>query len=141
MKTIQLDISTIALHTNAAKQLIEFAGTETVFLFDAPMGSGKTTFIKSLSTYLGVKSAMSSPSYSIVNEYHTNSDLKIFHFDLYRLKNSEELFDLGFEEYISNKNYVFIEWPQLAMIYISSYVLVKIEVINNNRYLCAEIIN
>lgn len=141
MKNIKLDISTIALHTNATKQLIEFAGTETVFLFDAPMGSGKTTFIKSLATYLGVKSSMSSPSYSIVNEYHTNSDLKIFHFDLYRIKNSEELFDLGFEEYLSNRNYVFIEWPQLAMIYISSYVLVKIVVINNNRYLYAEIIN
>ncbi len=140
MQNIRLDISTIDLHQKAAEQLIAFAKTETVFLFDAPMGAGKTTFIKSLSTYLGVKDSMSSPTYGIVNEYHTTSAFKVFHFDLYRLNRSEELFDLGFEEYISGKDYVFIEWPELAMSFINSYILVKIEVNGNNRYLCAEII-
>lgn len=141
MKNCRLDISTINLHQKAAQRLIEFAGTETLFLFDAPMGSGKTTFIKSLASYLGVTESMSSPTYGIVNEYHTASNSKIFHFDLYRLNSSEELFNLGFEDYISGNHYVFIEWPELAMTFISNHIYVKIEVEGNNRYLCAEIIN
>ena len=83
---------------------------------------------------------MSSPTYGIVNEYHTASHFKVFHFDLYRLNRSEELFDLGFEEYLSGKDYVFIEWPELALTFISSHILLKIEVDNNNRYLYAKII-
>ena len=141
MKNCRLDISTIALHQKAAQHLIEFAGTETLFLFDAPMGSGKTTFIKSLASYLGVTESMSSPTYGIVNEYHTATNSKIFHFDLYRLHSSEELFDIGFEDYISGNHYVFIEWPELAMNRIGNHIYVKIEVEGNNRYLCAEIIN
>lgn len=142
MKSICLDISTIELHQKAAEQLIDFAKTETVFLFDAAMGSGKTTFIKSLSAFLGVKDSMSSPTYGIVNEYHSVlMKAKIFHFDLYRLNRTEELFDLGFEEYINGKDYVFIEWPQLCMTFITSYIFIKIELKNNNRYLYAEIIN
>ncbi len=140
MLTIRLDISSIELHQKAAEQLLVFAKAEKIFLFDSPMGSGKTTFIKSLSTYLGVTDSMSSPTYGIVNEYFTNAAFNVFHFDLYRLNHSEELFDLGFEEYISGNDYVFIEWPELALTFINSYILVKIEVNNNNRYLCAEII-
>jgi tRNA threonylcarbamoyladenosine biosynthesis protein TsaE len=58
---------------------------------------------------------MSSPTYSIVNEYHTNSKTKLYHFDLYRLKSSEELFEIGFEDYVESGNYLFIEWPDLAL--------------------------
>ena len=86
METIKIDISDISLHKEAAKQLIEFAKEQRVFLFDAPMGSGKTTFIKSLCQQLGVIDTMSSPTYSIVNEYHTDSKLKIFHFDIMLIK-------------------------------------------------------
>jgi tRNA threonylcarbamoyladenosine biosynthesis protein TsaE len=139
METLKTDISDISLHKNAAKQLIEFAKDQRVFLFDAPMGSGKTTFIKSLCQYLGVIDTMSSPTYSIVNEYHTNSDLKIFHFDLYRLKSAEELFELGFDEYIASGNYLFIEWPDFAEPFLDSYLRIIINSENNNRYLCAEI--
>ena len=141
MKNCRLDISTIALHQKAAQHLIEFAGTEKLFLFDAPMGSGKTTFIKSLASYLGVTESMSSPTYGIINEYHAASNSKMFHFDLYRLNSSDELFDLGFEDYISGNHYVFIEWPELAMTFIGSHIYVKIEIEGNNRYLYAEIIN
>jgi len=141
MSQLRIDISTIDKHEIAAKELMTFAKNETVFLFDAPMGAGKTTFIKSLCTYLGVVDTMSSPTYGIVNEYETSSHSKIFHFDLYRLTEPTELFDLGFEDYIDSKNFVFIEWPELAMTFISSYVLIKIEVNNNNRYLCAQIFN
>ena len=137
MASLTLDISDISTHEHAAEQLIEFAGKERVFLFTAPMGSGKTTFIKSLCRSLGVRDTMSSPTYSIVNEYHTNGD-KVFHFDLYRLKSPQELFELGFEEYLDSGNYVFIEWPELAMPFLNTYLTIIIRVEGNNRYLYAE---
>ena len=104
------------------------------------LGSGKTTFIKSLCESLGVINTMSSPTYSIVNEYNTNFKYKIFHFDLYRLTSEQELFELGFEDYILSNNYVFIEWPDLAIPYLDSYLRIIINTENNNRYLRAEII-
>ena len=140
MQLINIDISDISLHKEAAKQLIEFAKNQRVFLFDAPMGAGKTTFIKSLCHHLGVIDTMSSPTYSIVNEYHTDSNLKIFHFDLYRLNSSEELFKLGFDEYILSGNYLFIEWPKFAEPFLDTYLRIIINMENNNRYLCAEFI-
>ena len=138
MKTLKLDISSILLHQEAAKQLIAFAKEQHVFLFEAPMGAGKTTFIKSLCQSLNVTDTMSSPTYSIVNEYNTDSGLKLFHFDLYRLKSSEELFELGFEDYVASGNYLFIEWPELALPFLDSYLRIIINIENNNRYLCAE---
>lgn len=140
MESISIDISDINLHKEAAKQLIKFAQNEKVFLFDAPMGAGKTTFIKALCEFLEVSDTMSSPTYSIVNEYTTKSNNKVFHFDLYRIKSEVELFELGFEEYVSTNNYVFIEWPELALPYLDSYLRIIITSENNNRYLSAEII-
>jgi tRNA threonylcarbamoyladenosine biosynthesis protein TsaE len=138
---LKLNISDIDMHAAAAKQLIDFAGKERVFLFNAPMGAGKTTFIKSLCRYLGVIDTMSSPTYSIVNEYDTKGEFKIYHFDLYRLRSSEELFEIGIEDYLSSGNYVFIEWPELAMPFLDSYLRNIILLEENNRYLCAEIIS
>jgi tRNA threonylcarbamoyladenosine biosynthesis protein TsaE len=138
MSIFKIDISDTKLHRDAAIKLIEFAKDQRVFLFDAPMGLGKTTFIKSICSYVGVIDTMSSPTYSIVNEYHTESKLKVFHFDLYRLKSVEELFELGFDEYLSSGNYLFIEWPKLAESFLNSYLRIIIKIENNNRYLCAE---
>jgi tRNA threonylcarbamoyladenosine biosynthesis protein TsaE len=138
MPSLKLDISDISRHPVAAQQLIEFAGKERVFLFTAPMGAGKTTFIKALCRCLGVSSTMSSPTYSIVNEYYANKE-KVFHFDLYRLRSPEELFELGFEEYLFSGNYVFIEWPEPAMPFLNTYLTIIIQTEGNNRYLYAEI--
>ena len=140
MTKLKLDISDISVHKEVAKQLIEFAKEQRVFLFDAPMGAGKTTFIKSLCQYLNVTDTMSSPTYSIVNEYNTNSKTKLYHFDLYRIKSSEELFEIGFEDYLLSGHYLFIEWPELALPFLDSYVKISIKIENNNRYLYAEII-
>ncbi len=137
VQTFKFDISNVNAHLQAAKELIAFAQTEKIFLFDAPMGAGKTTFIKSVCAYLEVVDAMSSPTYSIVNEYKTQAKTKIFHFDLYRLQSSEELLDIGFEEYIDSGHYNFIEWPELAMPFINHYIKVSIELEGNNRYLYA----
>ena len=70
----------------------------------------KTTFIHRICAVLGVKEKMSSPTFSIVNEYLGGGNTKIYHFDMYRLETEEEALDIGFEEYLSSQNYCFIEW-------------------------------
>jgi tRNA threonylcarbamoyladenosine biosynthesis protein TsaE len=113
LNTLELDISDIAQLPAAAKKVLDFSGDVRVFAFNAQMGAGKTTFIKQLCSTLGSKDNFSSPTYSIVNEYESPAG-KIYHFDLYRIKNEEELLDLGFEEYLNSGHYCFIEWPELA---------------------------
>ena len=76
-----------------------------------PMGAGKTTFIKYLCEQLGVKDSTSSPTFSIVNEYDSDNGL-IYHFDFYRIKDEQEAFDFGYEEYFYSGAYCFIEWPE-----------------------------
>ncbi|MCC6372985.1 MAG: tRNA (adenosine(37)-N6)-threonylcarbamoyltransferase complex ATPase subunit type 1 TsaE [Bacteroidia bacterium] len=121
----------------AAKALLDFAGNEKVFLFYGGMGAGKTTFIKELCTSLGSTDNFSSPTYSIVNEYQSPAG-KLFHFDFYRLKNATELLDIGIDEYLYSGNYCFIEWPQLAEVFLDGfYISVNIKVQENNRYLRA----
>lgn len=96
---------------NAASELLKFAADEKVFLFEGEMGAGKTTLIKFLCRKLGVEETVSSPTYSIVNEYAFPGG-KIFHFDFFRIQSQVEALDIGFEEYLSSGNYCFIEWPQ-----------------------------
>src|SRR5687767_2656939 len=82
-----------------AKAFIEKAGNSRVWLFYGEMGSGKTTFVKVLGNQLGVTDGMSSPTFSIVNEYLTHNHTKVFHFDFYRIKSEAEAYDIGTEEY------------------------------------------
>lgn len=93
-----------------AAQIIECAKSN-VLLFDGNMGVGKTTLITSLAKQLGVSETVSSPTFSIVNEYRTLDNKVIYHFDLYRINHEEEVLDIGFEEYIAQGDWVFIEWP------------------------------
>jgi tRNA threonylcarbamoyladenosine biosynthesis protein TsaE len=83
-----------------------------VILFHGNMGIGKTTLIKALTKELGVKDTTSSPSFSIVNEYQAEENLKVYHFDMYRLKSEIEALDLGIEEYLYSNNWCFIEWAE-----------------------------
>src|ERR1700744_4853803 len=94
-----------------AQKAVEFAGNERIFLFYGEMGAGKTTFIKSLCQVLGSTDNVSSPTFSIVNEYLLPAGA-IYHFDFYRLKNQAEALDIGCEEYFYSGNYCFIEWPE-----------------------------
>ncbi|TAG09490.1 MAG: tRNA (adenosine(37)-N6)-threonylcarbamoyltransferase complex ATPase subunit type 1 TsaE [Sphingobacteriia bacterium] len=86
-----------------------------VWAFYAPMGSGKTTFISALCTYLGVEAATSSPSFAIVNEYSSNEVGRLYHMDWYRLKDEAEAIAAGIEDLLQSGSYCFIEWPEMAI--------------------------
>ena len=83
-----------------------------ILLFYGEMGVGKTTLITSLAKQLGVTETVSSPTFSIVNEYRTLDNKVLYHFDAYRLNQEEEILDIGFEEYLDQGDWIFIEWPE-----------------------------
>lgn len=85
-----------------------------VFAFYGEMGVGKTTFIKAICEALGVKETITSPTFAIVNEYKNEDGKPIFHFDFYRIKNLDEVYDFGYEDYFYSGNLCFIEWPELV---------------------------
>lgn len=83
-----------------------------VIIFNGQMGVGKTTLIKALAKELGVKDATSSPTFSLVNEYHADDNQYVYHFDVYRLKSEAEALDMGIDEYLYSGNWCFIEWAE-----------------------------
>ena len=97
---------------DVAKQILKYTLPHKKFVFSGEMGIGKTTLIKALSLHLGSSDVVSSPTFSIVNEYHTDNKTKIYHFDFYRIEDEKEAFDMGYEEYFSSNAYCFIEWPE-----------------------------
>jgi tRNA threonylcarbamoyladenosine biosynthesis protein TsaE len=117
-----------------AAKILQFAGKRKVFLLYAPMGAGKTTFIKHLCKHLGSTDNFSSPTFSIVNEYSSPKG-KLFHFDLYRIQHIEELYDLGIEEYLDSGAYCFVEWPELLeQVLKEAYLKISITTKENSRY-------
>lgn len=118
---------------DAAAQLLYFANGEKFIIFEGDMAAGKTTFIKALCVALGVKDLVSSPTFSIVNEYESPNG-PIFHFDFYRLKGLREAFDIGYEEYFYSGHYCLIEWPQkIEELLPERYLKVTIEVLNDTQ--------
>ena len=104
------------------------------FIFIGDMGVGKTTLIKELSLQLGVNDAITSPTFSIINEYNSLKDLKVYHFDLYRIKDEDEALDFGIEEYLYSDDYCFIEWPERISGLINSNVVeIKIKLDRQKR--------
>jgi tRNA threonylcarbamoyladenosine biosynthesis protein TsaE len=114
------------------KQLLTLAAGKKIFLFNGEIGAGKTTLIKQLCSYLGSIDEISSPTYSIVNEYEYNGPLGnglIYHLDLYRLNDVEEALHIGIEEYLDSGHYCLIEWPELIEALIDpSAVRIKIDI-------------
>ena len=103
----------------AAREFISHIGQARVFAFYGKMGAGKTTFVKAICEELGVEDVITSPTFAIVNEYTTSpnhskgGELPIYHFDFYRIKKLEEVYDMGYEDYFYSGALCFIEWPEL----------------------------
>ena len=115
---MEIRISNLDNIREAARQFIENIGDHRVFAFYGKMGAGKTTFIKAICEELGVEDVITSPTFAIVNEYTSHSSLltphsSVFHFDFYRIKKLEEVYDMGFEDYFYSGSLCFIEWPEL----------------------------
>jgi tRNA threonylcarbamoyladenosine biosynthesis protein TsaE len=98
----------------AAKKLLKYTGEKKIFAFYGSMGSGKTTFIKAICKVLGAADTVSSPTFTLVNEYRTSLGESLYHIDFYRIKKKEEVFDFGVEEYLYGDSYCFLEWPELV---------------------------
>jgi len=112
-----------------APKIIEYAGNIKVWLLEGQLGAGKTTLVKNIGSHLQVLDNMSSPTYSIVNEYGTMVGNLVYHIDCYRLKNAAEALDIGIEEYLYSDNYCFIEWPDKIMNLLpDNYLTIAIEV-------------
>ena len=94
------------------RELLEHSENRTIWLFFGEMGSGKTTLIKAIARELGVQETMSSPTFPIVNEYSIPGGSKIYHVDLYRLRNEQEVMDIGMDEYFTTRDFCLVEWPE-----------------------------
>ena len=111
MKITINDINNIR---SAAREFVAGMGDGKVFAFYGKMGAGKTTFIKAVCEELGVGDVITSPTFAIVNEYESDTQaLTIYHFDFYRIKKIEEVYDMGYEDYFYGGGLCFIEWPEL----------------------------
>jgi tRNA threonylcarbamoyladenosine biosynthesis protein TsaE len=95
-----------------AEQVLDAADEKKVIAFYGEMGAGKTTLIKVICDKLGIKETVSSPTFSLVNEYYTATGEKVYHFDFYRINNISEVYDMGYEDYFYSGHYCLVEWPE-----------------------------
>ena len=109
---MEIKIQNIDTIRESAREFIQNIGERKVFAFYGKMGAGKTTFVKAICEELGVEDVITSPTFAIVNEYEAH-DQSIFHFDFYRIKRLEEVYDMGYEDYFYSGALCFIEWPEL----------------------------
>ncbi|MBQ2073902.1 MAG: tRNA (adenosine(37)-N6)-threonylcarbamoyltransferase complex ATPase subunit type 1 TsaE [Bacteroidaceae bacterium] len=131
-----INIPTLDHITQAARTFVDNIGNRRLFAFYGSMGAGKTTFIRAICQQLHVTDDVTSPTFAIVNEYRsgilpqhlaTLASQPVYHFDFYRIRRPEEIFDIGFEEYIDSGNLCLMEWPELVEQYLpEDTVTVKI---------------
>jgi len=110
----RITINSLRELADAARTFLDSIGDIRVVAFSGELGAGKTTFIQSICRALGVPVEVNSPTFALVNEYYTPEGEPVYHFDLYRIEDPVELFDLGYEEYFYSGNRCFIEWPEKA---------------------------
>ena len=109
---MKIVVNCISELNDLSKKILEIRNDRDIICLYGEMGVGKTTLIKVICKEIGVEDNVSSPTFSIVNEYVTIEGTSVYHFDFYRLENEEEALDMGFEEYLYKNNLCFIEWPE-----------------------------
>lgn len=110
---MRIEIKDLSHINEAAKEFINNMGNAKVFAFYGKMGAGKTTFIKALCEAMGVEDVITSPTFALVNEYTDGNGDPIYHFDFYRIKKIEEVYDMGYEDYFYSGSLCLLEWPEL----------------------------
>lgn len=111
---MRIEIPSVDKIQEVARQFVCQMGDAKVFAFYGKMGAGKTTFIKAICQELGVEDVITSPTFALVNEYTAGDGSPIFHFDFYRIKKLEEVYDMGYEDYFYSGALCLMEWPELA---------------------------
>jgi len=133
MKTTEIRIENLSEIEKSAREFIEGMGDAAVFAFYGEMGAGKTTFIKAICEALGVEDVINSPTFSIVNEYRSQTGELIYHFDFYRINKIEEAYDFGYEDYFYSGAICFVEWPEKILDLLpKDHVAVTIQVNKND---------
>jgi tRNA threonylcarbamoyladenosine biosynthesis protein TsaE len=129
-----LEYSSLSELGKIAAEIIAFADDVKVWSFEGEMGAGKTTLIREIGRQLKVKDNVTSPTFSLVNEYETEAGEIIYHFDFYRIKNQKEAMDIGVEEYFYSGNRCFLEWPSRIPDLLPEELLeIKISLKDNSR--------
>lgn len=119
-----------------AAALLEYVPQKRIITFSGELGAGKTTLIKALCRLLGVREAVSSPTYALVNEYTTQSGMSVFHFDWYRIKDAQELLDIGIYEYLDGQGLCLIEWPSMAEELLEGEALLSVNITHEAEGRC-----
>ena len=113
MQDLTFEINSIEELSKVSDLLLDWRDKSNIIAFYGPMGAGKTTLVKNLCQKLGVSDEVNSPTFALVNEYQTETFDSIFHFDFYRIKSLEEVFDIGYEDYFYGGSLCLLEWPEL----------------------------
>lgn len=113
MQDITFKINGIEELSKVSDLLISWRDKSNIIAFYGNMGAGKTTLVKNLCSKLGVQDEVNSPTFALVNEYQTETFDSVFHFDFYRIKSLEEVFDIGYEDYFYGDSLCLLEWPEL----------------------------
>lgn len=112
-----------------AEQVVQFCGNDRIWVFKGQMGAGKTTLIKAVSKYFGIEDVVSSPTFSIVNEYRNPKGQIFYHFDFYRIEDPKEVLEIGIDEYFYSGNICWLEWAEKIPEYVpSDFVFIQIEI-------------
>ena len=129
-----IEIPNLTKLNDAVSVLIDKIKGKKIIAFYGKMGAGKTTIIKEICRQLEVIDVVSSPTFSLINEYHRNNGKSIFHFDFYRINKLDEAYDLGYEEYFYSDNLCLIEWPEkIEPLLPDETLIVKIEETDNGK--------
>ena len=136
---MKIVVNCISELEHAATSLLELINDNNIICFYGEMGVGKTTFIKEICKKLGVEDVVSSPTFSIINEYLTENNESVYHFDFYRTEKEEEAFDIGYEEYFYQDNLCLIEWPEKISLIIPENII-KVQITRSDEQRIIEII-